>query len=87
VIAVSSAAYAVITMTDARGFNTRERSSRSSPLRPGHHDVGDDDVEVLLLEARQGLLAACRRRDAIALGRQGPGQDVLDRGLVVYYEN
>src|SRR2546427_420794 len=56
-------------------------------VEAGHHDVGDDDVEVLLLDAGQGLLAAPGRCHAIALGRERPGQDVLDRGLVVHHED
>ena len=34
-MAVSSAAYAVITITAARGLSTRERSSTSRPSSPG----------------------------------------------------
>jgi hypothetical protein len=57
------------------------------PVETGHHDVGEDDVEVLLRESREGLFAARGRRDVVALGGQGPGENVLDCGLVVYDED
>ncbi len=86
-IAVSSAAYAVITMTAARGLRTRERSSTSSPSRPGMTMSVTMTSKSSLFDAGQRFLAAAGGRHAVSLGGQGPGQDVLDRGLVVNHED
>ena len=53
----------------------------------GHDDVGEDDVELLLRDSRDRLLAAARGRDVIPVGRQRRGQHLLHGNHVVYHEN
>ncbi len=87
------------TKRDDRGFERRVRGHHDDrrariqhprsfehvqAVETRHHDVRDDDVEVLLPDAGQGLFAVPGCRHAIALGRERPGQDVLDRRLVVH---
>jgi hypothetical protein len=55
--------------------------------QPRHHDVGEDEVEVLLFDARQGLLAAPGRGHAVSLGRERAVQHPLHPKHVVHYEN
>ena len=52
-----------------------------------HHEVGDDDVELLLLEAGHGLLAAPGCGDPISLGRERLAQHLPHGGQVVHDEN
>ena len=53
----------------------------------GHDDVGEDDVELLLRDSRDRLLAAARGRHLIPVGRQGRGQHLLHGRHVVDHEN
>jgi hypothetical protein len=71
----------------------RARVARAGPLQDlqtadaGHHHVGHDHVELLLLDPGQGLLAAAGDGHAVALSLEKQAQGVLRRGLVVHHEN
>ena len=53
------------------------------PLHPGHHQVEQDQVDVVLAEMFQGALAVLGRGDRVALGHQEPHQETDDPGFVV----
>jgi hypothetical protein len=81
-----------------RGMARHEdhRSARVERARPlqhlqtadaGHHHVGHDHVEFLLLDSSQGLFAAAGDGNAVALSLEKQAQSVLRSGLVVHHEN
>ena len=52
-----------------------------------HDEVRQDDVELLRLDAGQGLFSTAGRGHAVALGLKRRVQRVLHRGLVVHDKN
>ena len=54
------------------------------PVHAGHDDVGENYVEVLLLDAGQCLFPAPSRRDLVPFGREREGQNLLDRLFIVH---
>ena len=52
-------------------------------IHAGHHEVGEDDVEVALFEDAQGLFAARGRDDVVALFREQPFEQLAEIPLVV----
>ena len=71
------------------GTVLRERISRqtSKPSRLGHHHVEHHEVEVVLGEALERLLAVERGHHVVPLLAQRVGQELLNRVLVVHEQN
>ena len=65
----------------------RSRLQTSSPSIFGQHDVEHDEVDVLLGEAPQRLLAVARLHDAVAVPLERIREQRLDRILVVDEQN
>src|SRR5262249_51636287 len=57
------------------------------PVDPRQHHIEHDEVEGLLVEPTQGLLAVARLDNAVAVALQGIGEQRLDRVLVVDEED
>ena len=53
------------------------------PVELRQHDVEDDEVDCVLLEALECLLAVARLHDVKALALEGIREELLDRLLVV----
>jgi len=52
-------------------------------VHTGHHEIGEDDVEVTLLDDAQGLFAARGRDHFVALFREQPFEQLAEVALVV----
>ena len=57
------------------------------PVEPGQHEVEDDEVDRVLVELPQGLVAVPRLNDAVTVALQRKGQELLDGFLVVDQED
>ena len=65
-MAISTVAWPVIRITAARGLIEAGPLEHLQPADSGHDHVGHDDVEFLLFDPGQRLLAAAGGGDAVA---------------------
>ena len=71
-------------MTTGSSGSSRERlAEQRHPVDLGHLQVGDDQVDVVLLEQREPLLAVLGGQDLVAVARELRGEDLPQVRLVV----
>ena len=81
--AVSIVPCAVMSTTGSSGSSSSARLEQRHPVDLGHLQVGDDQVDVVLLEQRRPLLAVLRRQHVVPVARELRGQDLPQVRLVV----
>ena len=80
---MSSSSSRAVSMMIGTVLSARSRLQTSSPSIFGQHDVEHDEVDLLLGEPAQRLLAVARLDDAVAVPLERVREERLDRVLVV----
>ncbi len=69
--------------TGSSGSSTSASLEERHPVDLRHLEVGDDQIDVVLPEQREPLLAVLGREDVVAVARELRGQDLPQVRLVV----
>ena len=81
--AVSIVPCAVMRTIGQLGLLLERLAEERHPVDLRHLQVGDDQIDVVLLEERQPLLAVLGRHDVVAVARELRGEDLPQVRLVV----
>ena len=81
--AVSTVPCAVIITMGSCGSSRERLAQQRHPVNLGHLQVGDDEVDVVLAQRAEPLLAVFRGQDVVAVARELRGEDLPQVRLVV----